>query len=224
MARGLHPAVLSGHGLGVALESLAARAPVPVALPCARRSAARSRSRSPPTTWSGEPRQRRQARAGHVERASRSSARRRRLVVEVVDDGVGGADTESRGTGLRGLADRVEALGGRLRVWTPAGRRDARTSGDPMRVVIAEDSVLFREGLRASCRRGRVRGRRRRASTADELLRKMPSQLPDIAIVDIRLPPTHSDEGLQAALEIRANSSRRSACSCSPSTSSSGWR
>jgi signal transduction histidine kinase len=42
------------------------------------------------------------------------------LVVEVVDDGTGGADTEG-GTGLRGLADRVEALGGRLRVWTPQG-------------------------------------------------------------------------------------------------------
>ena len=41
-------------------------------------------------------------------------------VVEVVDDGVGGADTEG-GTGLRGLADRVEALGGRLRIWTPPG-------------------------------------------------------------------------------------------------------
>ena len=44
------------------------------------------------------------------------------LVVEVVDDGIGGADTEGGGTGLRGLADRVEALGGRLRVWTPPGR------------------------------------------------------------------------------------------------------
>jgi signal transduction histidine kinase len=42
------------------------------------------------------------------------------IVVEVIDDGVGGADTE-RGTGLRGLADRVEALDGRLRVWTPRG-------------------------------------------------------------------------------------------------------
>jgi signal transduction histidine kinase len=42
------------------------------------------------------------------------------LTVEIVDDGVGGADSE-RGTGLRGLADRVEALGGRLRVWTPPG-------------------------------------------------------------------------------------------------------
>jgi signal transduction histidine kinase len=38
-------------------------------------------------------------------------------VVEVVDDGRGGADSE-RGSGLRGLADRVEALGGRLRIWT----------------------------------------------------------------------------------------------------------
>jgi signal transduction histidine kinase len=40
--------------------------------------------------------------------------------VEVVDDGVGGADTE-RGSGLRGLADRVEALEGRLRIWSPDG-------------------------------------------------------------------------------------------------------
>jgi signal transduction histidine kinase len=42
------------------------------------------------------------------------------VVVEIVDDGIGGADTE-RGSGLRGLADRVEALDGRLRVWTPIG-------------------------------------------------------------------------------------------------------
>jgi signal transduction histidine kinase len=42
------------------------------------------------------------------------------VVVEVTDNGVGGADTE-RGTGLRGAADRVEALDGRLRVWSPVG-------------------------------------------------------------------------------------------------------
>jgi signal transduction histidine kinase len=40
------------------------------------------------------------------------------VVVEVVDDGIGGADTEL-GSGLRGLADRVEALDGRLRIWSP---------------------------------------------------------------------------------------------------------
>jgi signal transduction histidine kinase len=43
-----------------------------------------------------------------------------RVVVEIVDDGIGGADTEL-GSGLRGLADRVEALGGRLLVWSPRG-------------------------------------------------------------------------------------------------------
>ena len=42
------------------------------------------------------------------------------LVVEVVDDGCGGA-TEGEGSGLRGLADRVESLDGRLRVWSPEG-------------------------------------------------------------------------------------------------------
>jgi len=42
------------------------------------------------------------------------------VVVEVVDDGIGGADTEL-GSGLRGLADRVEALEGRLRIWSPTG-------------------------------------------------------------------------------------------------------
>jgi signal transduction histidine kinase len=44
----------------------------------------------------------------------------RGMVVEVIDDGVGGADTEG-GSGLRGLGDRVETLGGRLRVWSPDG-------------------------------------------------------------------------------------------------------
>lgn len=71
-----------------------------------------------------------------------------------------------------------------------------------MRVAIAEDSVLLREGLArllddagidvvAQC------------SDADDLLLKVRSYSPDVAIVDIRLPPTHNDEGLRAALAIR---------------------
>jgi DNA-binding NarL/FixJ family response regulator len=71
-----------------------------------------------------------------------------------------------------------------------------------MRVAIAEDSVLVREGVArvlddagfevvAQC------------TTADELLLKVRSFPPDVAVVDIRLPPTHNDEGLRAALEIR---------------------
>ena len=57
-----------------------------------------------------------QASSATVEVAQRHG----QVVVEVIDNGVGGADTEG-GSGLRGLADRVEALGGRLRVWTPIG-------------------------------------------------------------------------------------------------------
>ena len=71
-----------------------------------------------------------------------------------------------------------------------------------MRVVIAEDSVLLREGL---CRLLGENGLEvvGTCQTADDLLLKVRSYSPDVAIVDIRLPPTHSDEGLQAALEIR---------------------
>jgi DNA-binding NarL/FixJ family response regulator len=70
--------------------------------------------------------------------------------------------------------------------------------------MIAEDSVLLREGLvRLLGDAGfEVVGQ---CGDADELLLKVRSYPPDVAIVDIRLPPTHNDEGLRAALEIRAS-------------------
>jgi DNA-binding NarL/FixJ family response regulator len=72
-----------------------------------------------------------------------------------------------------------------------------------VRAVIAEDSVLLREGLeRLLSENGiEVVGS---CQTVDDLLLKTRSYEPDVAIVDIRLPPTHSDEGMRAALEIRA--------------------
>ena len=72
-----------------------------------------------------------------------------------------------------------------------------------MRVVIAEDSVLLREGLeRLLSENGLdVVGT---CETGEDLLVKVRSYAPDVAIVDIRLPPTHNDEGMRAALEIRA--------------------
>jgi DNA-binding NarL/FixJ family response regulator len=71
-----------------------------------------------------------------------------------------------------------------------------------VRVAIAEDSVLLREGL------ARLLGESgfdvvAQVENPDELLLKVRSYQPDVAIVDIRLPPTHNDEGLRAALEIR---------------------
>src|SRR4051812_34809306 len=71
-----------------------------------------------------------------------------------------------------------------------------------MRALIAEDSVLLREGVVGLLRAADVDVEA--CENADELSLKVRSDPPDVAIVDIRLPPTHSDEGLQAALEIRA--------------------
>jgi DNA-binding NarL/FixJ family response regulator len=71
-----------------------------------------------------------------------------------------------------------------------------------VRVVIAEDSVLLRDGLERLLRENGldVVGS---SGTAEGLLLKVRSAAPDVAIVDIRLPPTHNDEGMRAALEIR---------------------
>jgi DNA-binding NarL/FixJ family response regulator len=71
-----------------------------------------------------------------------------------------------------------------------------------MRVVLAEDSVLLREGIaRILDEAGiEVLGQ---AGDAEDLLRKVRAHKPDVAITDIRMPPTHTDEGLRAAHEIR---------------------
>ena len=72
-----------------------------------------------------------------------------------------------------------------------------------MRVVIADDSVLVREGLAALLTRAGI-DVAAQASSPDELFAAVDEHRPDVAVVDIRMPPTHTDEGLRAALEIRA--------------------
>jgi DNA-binding NarL/FixJ family response regulator len=71
-----------------------------------------------------------------------------------------------------------------------------------MRVVLADDTVLLREGVARILDDAGfdVVGQ---AGNADELMLKVRSYSPDVAIVDIRMPPTHTDEGLRAAQEIR---------------------
>jgi len=71
-----------------------------------------------------------------------------------------------------------------------------------MRVVIADDSRLLREGI-ASFVRGAGIEVVAEAADADELLAAVDEHVPDVAIVDIRMPPTQTDEGIQAAHEIR---------------------
>jgi DNA-binding NarL/FixJ family response regulator len=73
-----------------------------------------------------------------------------------------------------------------------------------VRVAIAEDSVLLREGVARLLDEAGFEVVAKCGDAKDLMLKVRSYQL-DIVIVDIRLPPTHSDEGLQAALEIRAN-------------------
>ena len=121
LARGIHPAVLTERGLGPALESLADRASLPVELeqlpverlPGQVEAAAYyvvSEALANVAKYA-------EASAVHVRVAQENG----RAVVEVVDDGVGGADP-TRGSGLRGLTDRVEALEGRLAVVSLPGQ------------------------------------------------------------------------------------------------------
>ncbi len=113
---------------------------------------------------------------------------------------------------FKGLAEaeRVyQVVGAGLRAEFPALRADSLEREDPpvanndgMRVVVAEDSVLLREGIARLLEDAglEVVGQ---AGTADELMLKVRSYKPDVAIVDIRMPPTQTDEGLRAAKEIR---------------------
>ena len=120
VARGIHPAVVSGHGLAVALEQLAVRAPVSVDLRVAV-SERLPEHLEVAAYYVVSESLTNIAKHAQASAASIDVARdRNELVLEIVDNGVGGADPE-RGSGLRGLADRVEALNGRLRVWTPRG-------------------------------------------------------------------------------------------------------
>jgi DNA-binding NarL/FixJ family response regulator len=72
-----------------------------------------------------------------------------------------------------------------------------------VRVVVAEDSTLLREGLVRLLEEAgmEVVGQ---AADGEDLLRKVRAHKPDVALVDVRMPPTHTDEGLRAAREIRA--------------------
>jgi signal transduction histidine kinase len=120
LARGIHPAVLSDRGLAAALEALAGRAPIAVDL------AGVPDDRLPEPIEAAAYFVVAEALTNVVKYAHASQATvtvervNGHAIVEVADDGIGGADPD-RGSGLRGLADRVSALDGRMRLDSPAG-------------------------------------------------------------------------------------------------------
>jgi signal transduction histidine kinase len=130
LAAGLHPRELAANGLAEALRSLAEQSPVRVELEVSSERLPRQVEAAAFFVCS-------EALANVVKYASAShavvtaTASRGGLRVEVVDDGVGGADAAG-GTGLRGLADRVEALGGTLDLESPPGRGTRLTAELPL--------------------------------------------------------------------------------------------
>jgi DNA-binding NarL/FixJ family response regulator len=122
------------------------------------------------------------------------------LAVGVRDDGVGGADP-SAGSGIAGLQDRVRALNGRFVMSSPPGQRHGAERLAAMRVIVADDSAVIREGVVNILGTGgaTVVGQ---ARTADELLALVDELVPDLAVVDIRMPPSDT-AGLRAAVRIR---------------------
>jgi DNA-binding NarL/FixJ family response regulator len=83
------------------------------------------------------------------------------------------------------------------------GASRERAPGAPLRVVVADDSVLLRAGVAGVLAEAGF-DVVAQAGDADELLREVRAHRPDVAVVDVRMPPTHTDEGLQAARVIRA--------------------
>jgi signal transduction histidine kinase len=120
IARGIYPAVLSGHGLAVALESLAANAAVPVSI----RVGLTERLPEPVEVAAYYIVSEALANIGKHAHASTATVcvdrDADRLVVEVIDDGIGGANIFG-GTGLRGLRDRAEVLGGNVSIANSPG-------------------------------------------------------------------------------------------------------
>jgi len=142
LARGIHPAVLSDQGLRAALGALTGRSPVPVRLEV------ELREELPPPVEAAAyyvvaeslTNIAKYAGATVVDVVVRSEGRSAR--VEVRDDGVGGADPAT-GTGLCGLADRIEALGGVLRVASPVSEGTMVAAELPLAAVDPEPPVAL---------------------------------------------------------------------------------
>jgi len=121
LARGIHPAVLADRGLDAAISALAARSPVPVGVEV---DAATGRLPGPVESAAyfvvAEALTNAAKHARAAEIGVRIARHRDLLIVEVIDDGAGGADP-ARGSGLRGLADRVAAVDGHLTITSPPG-------------------------------------------------------------------------------------------------------
>ena len=202
LVRGVHPPVLTDRGLDAALSGLAALSPVPVDVqvdvPVRPRAAVEAVAYF--VVAEALTNMAKHSRAQHATVIVEGHGYPGTLNVVITDDGIGGADAGS--AGLAGLADRVSGVDGTPVGRVPVRRPDGHLGGAAMRVAIAEDSVLLREGLtRLLAEAGHEVVAA--AGDAESFLRAVAASKPDVCVVDVRMPPTFTDEGLRAALVVR---------------------
>ena len=203
VAHGIYPAVLSSDGLGAAVDALRERASIPINVTSLPDDRLTGSLESAAYFFIAEVTGPVAAHAGATKAEVDARVVGDLLVITVRADGAQRADSELDGRFID-LEDRIGALGGRL---TGRARRACPahgSSGDPMRVVIADDAMLLREGT-ARLLEGAGLDVVGKVDDAQKLLRIVASEHPDVAIVDIRMPPTFTDEGLIAAETIRAS-------------------
>jgi PAS domain S-box-containing protein len=215
LAQGIHPAELSKSGLAAALRTLAKRSGASINVTVERFGRLAPEIESAAYFITAE------ATANAVKHASANQIEidvakaRDELRVTVTDDGPGGASF-GEGTGLQGLRDRAEAIGGDLTVDSPIGGPTVLTADLPLfrsrhrlgladrhlRVVIADDAAMIRQALVELLGSSGIEVVAQ-VGDAPSLLQEVERHSPDIAIVDIHMPPTQTQEGVHAAIEIR---------------------
>jgi PAS domain S-box-containing protein len=214
LANGIHPAELSESGLEAALRTLAQRSPVPVdvSIDNAGRMPPEIESAAYFIATEATTNAIKHANANHIQiSVARAPSE---LRVTVTDDGAGGASLGDT-AGLQGLRDRAEAIGGDLTIESPGGgptsliatlplfrTRPMSLTDTHLRVVLADDAAVVRQGL------GELLGRSgievvAQVGDAPALLQEVERHSPDIAVVDIHMPPTQTQEGVRAAIDIR---------------------
>lgn len=204
LIHGIHPQVLTDLGLAAPVGELAERCRVPVEVDI------RLDGRLPPET---------ETTAYFVVSESLTNAVKHAaagkitvtgqlvdgwLVLMVSDDGSGGADP-GRGSGLRGLVDRGRGDGWHAGDHQPRRRANHDPDGTPvpLRIVLAEDAVLLRAGL-VSLLESFGHTVVAAVGDAPSLLEAARTHAPDLVITDVRMPPGYTDEGLRAAVALRA--------------------
>ena len=199
LARGIHPAVLTEAGLGAAIRAAADRSPVPAEVDL--RLAGRGTPAALATVYyvvsealANVAKHAREA-TGVWVRADDGDGT---LRVVIEDDGPGGADPS--GHGLAGLADRIAALDGRFAVEAVDGGgtkdrgRGPGVVNDVLRIAVADDNVLLRAGI-VRILEGEGWAVTAEVGRADELVAAVRRDVPDVAVVDIRMPPGDGDGG-----------------------------